>query len=37
VYFSAHSLLPAKTRAFVDALVAHFQAQNLPTRFSAID
>lgn len=37
VYFSAHSLLPAKTRAFVDSLVEHFQTQNLPARFSAID
>lgn len=36
VYFSAHSLLPAKTRVFVDSLLEHFQTQNLPTRFSAI-
>ncbi|MES2821595.1 MAG: LysR family transcriptional regulator [Pseudomonadota bacterium] len=34
VYFSAHSLLPAKTRAFVDCLVEHFKAQNLAERFS---
>ncbi|MCQ4313310.1 LysR family transcriptional regulator [Pseudomonas stutzeri] len=34
VYFSAHTLLPAKTRAFVDCLVEHFKAQNLAERFS---
>jgi DNA-binding transcriptional LysR family regulator len=34
VYFSAHTLLPAKTRAFVDCLVEHFNAQNLAERFS---
>lgn len=36
VYFSAHALLPAKTRAFVDSLVEHFNEQRLPERFSAI-
>lgn len=36
VYFSAHALLPAKTRAFVDSLIEHFNAQRLPERFSAI-
>lgn len=34
VYFSAHKLLPAKTRAFVDCLVEHFKSQNLAERFS---
>ncbi|WP_332736534.1 LysR substrate-binding domain-containing protein, partial [Flavihumibacter sp.] len=34
VYFSAHTLLPAKTRVFVDCLVEHFKAQNLAERFS---
>lgn len=36
VYFSAHALLPAKTRAFVDSLVEHFRAQHLAEHFSAI-
>jgi DNA-binding transcriptional LysR family regulator len=35
VYFSAHALLPAKTRAFVDCLAEHFLAQHLAERFSA--
>lgn len=36
VYFSAHALLPAKTRAFIDSLVEHFNQQRLPERFSAL-
>lgn len=35
VYFSAHRLLPAKTRAFVDALAEHFLQEKLAQRFSA--
>lgn len=34
VYFSAHKLLPAKTRVFVDCLVEHFKSQHLAERFS---
>jgi DNA-binding transcriptional LysR family regulator len=35
VYFSGHTLLPAKTRAFVDCLAEYFYAQKLTERFSA--
>nr|WP_276604157.1 LysR family transcriptional regulator [Nannocystis pusilla] len=35
VYFGAQKLLPAKTRAFVDALVAHFRREKLAERFRA--
>ncbi|HSC76111.1 MAG TPA: LysR family transcriptional regulator [Pseudomonadales bacterium] len=35
LYFSAQKLLPTKTRAFVDFIVAHFRKQNLAKRFSA--
>ncbi|HTJ96822.1 MAG TPA: LysR substrate-binding domain-containing protein [Rhodocyclaceae bacterium] len=35
LYFSAQKLLPAKTRAFVDYIVAHFRKQKLAQRFSA--
>lgn len=35
LYFSAQKLLPAKTRAFVDFIVAHFRTQKLAQRFSA--
>lgn len=35
LYFSAQKLLPAKTRAFVDFIVAHFRKQKLAQRFSA--
>lgn len=37
VYFSGQRLLPAKTRAFVDSLVEHFQRQQLNERFSALN
>lgn len=36
LYFSAQKLLPAKTRAFVDFIVAHFRKQKLAQRFSAV-
>lgn len=35
LYFSAQKLLPAKTRAFVDFIVAHFRQQKFAQRFSA--
>ncbi|MET1078011.1 MAG: LysR family transcriptional regulator [Pseudomonas sp.] len=35
VYFAGHSLLPAKTRVFIDSLVEHFHQQRLPERFDA--
>ena len=35
LYFSAQKLLPAKTRAFVDFVVAHFRKHKLAQRFSA--
>ncbi|HTH95199.1 MAG TPA: LysR family transcriptional regulator [Rhodocyclaceae bacterium] len=35
LYFSAQKLLPAKTRAFIDFVVAHFRKQALAKRFSA--
>jgi DNA-binding transcriptional LysR family regulator len=36
LYFSAQKLLPAKTRAFIDFIVAHFRKHKLAQRFSAI-
>jgi DNA-binding transcriptional LysR family regulator len=36
LYFPAQSLLPAKTRAFVDFVVAHFRQEKLAQRFSAL-
>lgn len=36
VYYTAHKLLPAKTRAFVDFVLEHFRAQQLERRFSAL-
>ena len=36
LYFPAQKLLPAKTRAFVDFIVAHFRQQKLAQRFSAL-
>lgn len=36
IYYSAQSLLPAKTRAFVDFIVAAFKKQRLAAQFSAI-
>jgi DNA-binding transcriptional LysR family regulator len=36
LYFPAQKLLPAKTRAFVDFIVAHFREQQLAQRFSAV-
>lgn len=36
VYFAAHSLLPGKTRAFVDGLAEYFLEQKLAQRFSAL-
>lgn len=36
LYFSTQKLLPAKTRAFVDFVVAHFRKHKLAQRFSAI-
>ncbi|MFL6719135.1 MAG: LysR family transcriptional regulator [Burkholderiaceae bacterium] len=36
LYFRAQNLLPAKTRAFVDFIVAHFRQQKLAQRFSAL-
>lgn len=36
LYFPARNLLPAKTRAFVDFIVAHFREQKLAQRFSAL-
>ena len=36
LYFSTQKLLPAKTRAFVDLIVAHFRKHKLAQRFSAI-
>ena len=35
LYFSAQKLLPAKTRAFIDFVVAHFRKQQLAVRFRA--
>ncbi len=35
LYFSTQKLLPAKTRAFVDFVVAHFRKHKLAQRFSA--
>jgi DNA-binding transcriptional LysR family regulator len=35
VYYGSKRLLPAKTRAFVDALVAHFKRERLAQRFDA--
>lgn len=35
IYFAAHKLLPAKTRAFVDFVVAQFKQQKLAERFGA--
>lgn len=35
IYFSAQKLLPGKTRAFVDFIVAHFRKHDLARRFSA--
>ena len=35
LYFPAQNLLPAKTRAFVDFIVAHFRQHKLAQRFSA--
>lgn len=35
LYFSAQKLLPAKTRAFIDFVVAHFRKHKLAQRFSA--
>lgn len=35
LYFSAQKLLPAKTRAFIDFVVAHFRQQKLAQQFSA--
>lgn len=34
IYFAAHRLLPAKTRAFVDFVVDHFRMLKLPQRFA---
>lgn len=34
IYFAAHKLLPAKTRAFVDFVVEQFRAQKLAKRFA---
>ena len=36
LYFSTQKLLPAKTRAFVDFVVAHFRKHKMAQRFSAI-
>ncbi|MCY1075104.1 LysR family transcriptional regulator [Archangium lansingense] len=36
LYFPSQKLLPAKTRAFVDFIVARFQQQRLAKRFSAV-
>jgi DNA-binding transcriptional LysR family regulator len=36
LYFPAQNLLPAKTRAFVDFIVAQFRRQKLAQRFSAL-
>jgi DNA-binding transcriptional LysR family regulator len=35
LYFASKTLLPAKTRAFVDFIVEAFQRQDLARRFSA--
>lgn len=35
LYFSAQKLLPAKTRVFVDFIVAHFRKHKLAEKFSA--
>ncbi|TXT31244.1 MAG: LysR family transcriptional regulator [Rhodocyclaceae bacterium] len=35
LYFSGQKLLPAKTRAFIDFVVAHFREHKLAQRFSA--
>lgn len=35
VYYGSQKQLPAKTRAFVDALVAHFKRERLAKRFDA--
>jgi DNA-binding transcriptional LysR family regulator len=36
IYYAAQGMLPAKTRAFVDFVVADFKRQKLARRFSAI-
>ncbi|HEX7651005.1 MAG TPA: hypothetical protein VF450_26665 [Noviherbaspirillum sp.] len=36
LYFPAQSLLPAKTRVFVDFVVDHFREEKLALRFSAL-
>jgi DNA-binding transcriptional LysR family regulator len=36
IYFAAHKLLPAKTRAFVDFIVEQFREQKLAQRFAPI-
>jgi DNA-binding transcriptional LysR family regulator len=36
LYYSSKTLLPAKTRAFVDFIVEQFQKQRLARRFSAV-
>ena len=35
LYFTSQKLLPAKTRAFVDHVIAAFREQDLARRFSA--
>ena len=35
IYYASRTLLPAKTRAFIDFLVDAFRRQGLPERFSA--
>lgn len=37
IYFASRTLLPAKTRAFVDHVTAGFREQNLARRFSALE
>lgn len=36
LYFAAQKLLPAKTRVFIDLVVAHFRQEKLAQRFSAL-
>jgi hypothetical protein len=36
IYYAAQGLLPAKTRVFVDFVVADFKRQKLAKRFSAV-
>ncbi|MDF3936995.1 LysR family transcriptional regulator [Pseudomonas citronellolis] len=36
IYYTAHKLLPAKTRAFVDFVLEQFRARELERRFSAL-